>query len=164
MSTPRIEPIADDPQIVRRRENGVGAYGLYVAYVVYSTDTQKLLREDRYFLYDRMLVRYSRKNGDKRAAWRARQYEDFDKAQKELTQEIERRATYEDFVALELIHTPLLVELTEADIEAVAQGEAPTARHEGTRVTEKVTGKIDDETWKPLSTFTGGSTASGGLL
>jgi hypothetical protein len=164
-STARIEPSADDPSVVRRRD-GVGAYGLYVAYVVYSTKTNKLLREDRFFLYDRMLVRYSRKTGEKRAAWRARQYPDHVRAKKELVEQIELRSTYEGFVALEIVHMPLLIELTEADIEAVAQGEAPVARHEGARISEKVTGKIDDEIWKPLSTFTGsggsGVTASGG--
>jgi hypothetical protein len=149
-ATPRIVPDPTDDTIVAKKE-GVGAFGLYLAYVVYSTaHSNRMLREDRFFLYGRMLARYSRKNGEKRAAWRARQYDSHEQARQELLDEVERRAHYQSFVALEIVHKPLVVELTAADIESVAQGEAPYARHEGARLVEKAVGKIDDDTWQPV--------------
>ena len=91
------------------------------------------------------------KAGEKRAAWRERVYDTVEETRQELQDEIARRANLASLVALEVVNgAPLLIELTTEDIESVIQEQAPKARHEGSRIIERLNGgKIDDETWAP---------------
>lgn len=133
-----------DNQIISKRD-GVGAYGLYVDYVIYSSgDPANLLRQERRFLVQNLLCVYSRTSGDKRAAWRVYSFPDHDNARKALTDNMERHKD-----RTEVQYQPLLVEMTESDMDAIAKGETPYGRFGGVVATEKAVGKIDDKTWHP---------------
>lgn len=139
--------LINDPQVVLRRSNaGVGAFGLYVDYIVYERVTGKLARQERFFLVGHLLCKYVRTSGNSRAAWKAFPLPDHGEARALLLRNLSR---YEKDVMhdVQMVHRPLVVELTSVDIDAIKKHEPPMARHEGGRVTERAVGKIDDETW-----------------
>lgn len=134
--------MAKDKNIVTKRD-GVGAYGLYVDYVIHTPSTGQLLRQERRFLVKNLLCVYSRTRGDKRAAWRVYSYPDHQHARDAFIANLERAKS-----DVTLIHTPLVVEMSESDMESVAKLEAPYGRFNGSVATERAVGKLDDVTWK----------------
>jgi hypothetical protein len=137
-----------DPQIVNKRSDGIDAYGLYVDYIVYSAGSGRLIQQERYFLVDNLLCKYVRTRGNKRAAWRSFPLPTHDEGRALLRKNVNRYLVSASY-GIEMVYKPLLVELTSTDMDAVKKNEAPGARFDGTRVSEKMAGKIDDETWSP---------------
>lgn len=141
--------LSSDPQVVLRRGGaGTNAFGLYLDYVVFDPTNGSFVRQERYFLVDNMLCKYIRTKGNKRAAWKPFPLPDHDEARRLLERNLKRYQRESDTVSIEMQHVPLLVELSSVDIAAIKKQESPMARHEGTRVTEKAVGKVDDDTWK----------------
>lgn len=138
-----------DQQIIHKRSGGVDAYGLYLDLVVYDTASKKLARQERFFIVNRMVCRYVRTVGYKRAAWKAKVYENGDEAVKWLSQYLTDLESSE--WGVELVGKPYLVELTAADVEAIKKGETPYARFAGTVALDSTVGKVNDD-WVPGST------------
>jgi hypothetical protein len=132
-----------DPQIINRRD-GLDAYGIFLNYVMYRQDTGALEQEFRYFVAGDIVCKYARTNGNKRAAWNTYKTADHDAALEMLHKAIESLP-----INTEMLHLPLIVELTEADLDNLRKGEAPVARFAGSDAVQKVLGKINDDTWLP---------------
>jgi hypothetical protein len=151
-TTDELAKYSDDPAVVLKKNGGTGAFGFYVDYILYAKSTGKLIRQDRFFLAESQLCRYARKAGDKRAAWRAEAYAAPAAARAALLKEIEHRASYGTHGGLEIVHQPLVVELTVSDLEAIRNGSMPDARFTATTAVEKAVGKVDDVSWAPGTT------------
>jgi hypothetical protein len=137
-----------DEQIIEKKQGGTGAFGLYFDVVVYNQETGVLTRQERFFLHDNVMCRYQRVFGNKRAAWKARAFPSVEEARAWLrtyTANLEASTTY----GVEMQFKPLVIELTTTDVEALGKVTPPYARFAGTLACEKVTGKIDDEKWRP---------------
>ncbi len=148
--------LTKDPQVIlRRSKTGTGAFGLYVDFAVFSRNSGRLVRQERYFLAGKQLSKYLRVRGNKRAAWRPYPVTNHDDARAVLLKNVSRYKTSTVY-DIELLHTPLLIELSLVDITALSKGEAPAARHEGSRATEKAVGKLDDD-----RVFTAAASAAG---
>jgi hypothetical protein len=151
-TTDELAKYKDDRSVVLKKNGGTGAFGFYVDYILYAKSTNKLIRQDRFFLAENLLCRYSRKAGEKRAAWRAENYAAPAAARAALIKEVEHRGSYSGYGGLEIVHQPLVIELTVADLEAIRNGGMPEARFTGTITVEKAVGKVDDVTWAPGAT------------
>lgn len=137
--------LTKDPNVILRRGGaGTNSYGLYVDFVVYAKSTGAMVRQERYFIAGAQLCKYMRPKGNKRAAWRSFPLPNHEEARTVL---IRNLARYKDssVYGIEMVHVPMLIELTSVDIDALKKNEAPAARHEGSRATEKAVGKLDDE-------------------
>ena len=132
-----------DPQIINRRD-GLDAFGIFVNYVMHHPETGELQQEFRYFVANDIVCKYARLKGNKRAAWNTYKVADHAAALEMLHKAVE--ALPENTVQL---HLPLIVELTEADLDNLLKAEAPVARFAGSDAVQKVLGKIDDDTWVP---------------
>jgi hypothetical protein len=139
-----------DPQLVPRREgDGTDAYGLFLDFIVY--DASGLLRQERYFLADNILCKYVRQKGNARAAWRPFPLPSHDDARTLLLRNVMQYGKEDKGERIEMVHQPLIVELTPTDIDALKRHEAPGARFAATDAITKAAGKIDDATWAPKS-------------
>lgn len=136
-----------DPQIIRKRSGGVDAYGLYMDIIVYNQSTHMLVRQERFFIVNRMLCRYTRTAGYKRAGWKATIHETGNDAVKWLTDHL--KDLEQGAWGVEMLGLPYLVELTAADVGAIKKGEAPYARFAGTVALDASVGKVNDDTWTP---------------
>lgn len=137
--------LSKDPQVILRRgKTGTGAFGLYIDLAVFSLATGRLARQERFFLAGKQLCKYSRPRGKKRASWRSFPLTTHGDARDVLLKNL-RRYEGSSVMGVQLLHTPLLVELTSVDVDALSKSEAPAARHEGKRAVEKAIGKLDDE-------------------
>ena len=132
-----------DPQIINRRD-GLDAYGIFLNYVMFHPTTGALEQEFRYFVAGDIVCKYARINGNKRAAWNAYKTPDHDAALDMLRRAVEALPSN-----TEQLHLPLIVELTEADLDNLRKGEPPVARFAGSDAVQKVLGKVNDETWLP---------------
>jgi hypothetical protein len=136
--------------ITKRSGEGTGAFGLFVNFVVYNAEGGELIREERYFLADKILCKYVRLYGNARAAWRAFPLPTHDDARKLLMRNIQKYATNLAGERVEMVNMPLVVELTGTDLAAMEKHQPPYARFTATDATVKAVGKIDDATWKPV--------------
>lgn len=140
----------DSTIVPKKGESGADAYGLYIDYVVYSAESGRLIRQERYFLADNLLCKYVRERGNARAAWRAFPLPNHDDARDLLIRNIERYKASPE-LGVEMRHKPLVVELSPTDCECVKKHEPPYARFDGNRIIERALGKLDDETWTPTA-------------
>lgn len=149
-----MKDLTKDPNaVLRRGGTGTNSYGLYIDFAVFSKSTGKLHHQERYFVAGSQICKYLRNRGNKRAAWRAFPLPSHDDARNVLMRNLKRYAD-STIYGVELLSAPMLVELTTIDVQAIEKGEAPPARNEGSRATEKAVGKLDDE-----RIFTVGSSA-----
>lgn len=135
-------------RVVAKRRHATGAYGLYVEWAQYrrlANDPSKamLLKHSRAFQYQNRLWIYHRDADNKRAPWHQINCTSIQEALDRLN--VLLNNSYQNR-AIVMVGTPLLVEMTPADILAINADKHPPARHAGVAAIEKAHGKFDPDT------------------
>ncbi len=129
------------------KRNGVDAYGLQVEFVRYFRSSKDFHSQVQIFLSQNALFVYERSVGAKTARWQGKTYDDHFAAKDAMRKLIE--AAESDSLTTEIVGNPVLVQLTETDVNAIKEGLKPTVRFDAGLRNVRLFGKIDDDTWSP---------------
>lgn len=143
--------------------SGVDAWGIYVLFV--DTDKWNNNYEHRVFIADKLVCQYVLRVGgaQTRTTWTLSKFQSRDEAIDWLTGEDPTR-TYggllrRDNVKSAMVGAPVLVQLTESDVESIRKGRMPAARYRGQQKHQTIYGKVDAVTQLALNLNGGFPTA-----
>ena len=139
---------------VKKHDAIQDAYGIYVEAVIYDpTDTGSPFRRVvKGFLAENMVVAQVRDKGKKAARWTFRTYRDHDEARAKFQRWIQNSTPGSDSgYAIQMRGRPQLVQMNAQDVESIRAGRMPAARFAGFNEITHTEGKLDDATWKPVT-------------
>jgi hypothetical protein len=121
-------------------KNGVDAWGVYVAHA-------SKWHETRVFVAGKVVCKYSRAFGNARTTWKETTWPSTEHAL-----EYASKVASTDSI---IVGSPLLVQLTDADVALIQAGKMPAARYRGQARHEQIYGKVaDTASWENAKTAT----------
>jgi hypothetical protein len=121
-------------------KNGVDAWGIYIAHA-------SKWHETRIFVAGKVVCKYSRAFGNARTTWKETTWPSTEHAL-----EYASKVASSDSI---IIGSPLLVQLTDADVALIQAGKMPAARYRGQARHEAIYGKVADTiSWENARTAT----------
>ena len=142
-----IDVLKKDKATLLKR-SGIDEFGFYVEVIRWRKTSvpgrYKFERQEKFFLARNITVSYRRKAGNKSARWRTMKWDDHATAVQKFKRMIRDAETVSSMFAMTMRGEPMAIQLTEADVIAITDGEAPYARFVGGLHNDRIMGKLDD--------------------
>lgn len=135
---PTTDVIPDGALVVGQRD-GVGAYGIYLEMIEFTSDRQ-FTRHCRILYCERMVMTFERAKDRKNARWIGRKTKSLDEAKMQADRFVTRLGKGDRIVVMR--GRPLLVEFKATDIDNMESGEVPWAKHVGKFAVDYQVGKL----------------------